>query len=201
MPKGFTEKEKVFIRQKLIDAGKDIFGKYGFKKASIDEAVAAAGISKGAFYLFFDSKELYFMEVLETVEREFKGGMLEAVKDSSMPPKKRFKYYMERSMEYLERNPIMTKLKHKDLESLMLNLPPERIKEHMDGDLNFMVQFTEAFTGSSGMPNGVSQEALAGFFEFFFYIFINKDEIGEQKYKAGLELMLDMAGEYLFGRS
>ena len=37
------------------------------------------GISKGAFYLFYESKEALFMEVVEMVEKRFRQEMLAAV--------------------------------------------------------------------------------------------------------------------------
>lgn len=69
MPKGFSEQEKNSIREKLIDACKENWEKYGYKKTNIDELCSKSGISKGAFYLFFESKELLFLETLSTIQK------------------------------------------------------------------------------------------------------------------------------------
>ena len=70
MARSFSEREKENIRKSLIDICKQSWTQYGYKKTSVDEICKQAGISKGAFYLFFESKEALFCEVLCSVQRE-----------------------------------------------------------------------------------------------------------------------------------
>lgn len=69
MPKGFTEQERINISEKLITECKLSWQKYGYKKTSIDDLCKKVGISKGAFYLFFETKESLFMETLMRVQK------------------------------------------------------------------------------------------------------------------------------------
>ncbi len=64
MPKSFTEKERTAIYRALHDACKRSWMEHGYKKTSVDELCRSAGISKGAFYLFYDTKEALFYEVI-----------------------------------------------------------------------------------------------------------------------------------------
>ena len=70
MARSFSEREKENIRISLMDICKQNWTQYGYKKTSVDEICKQAGISKGAFYLFFESKEALFCEVLFSVQRE-----------------------------------------------------------------------------------------------------------------------------------
>lgn len=70
MPKGFTEQEKINIREKLVAACTEFWTKQGYRKTNVDELCKRAGISKGGFYLFFNSKEELFGEVLCLVQWE-----------------------------------------------------------------------------------------------------------------------------------
>lgn len=70
MARSFSEREKENIRKSLMDICKQNWTQYGYKKTSVDEICKQAGISKGAFYLFFESKEALFCEVLCSVQRE-----------------------------------------------------------------------------------------------------------------------------------
>ena len=70
MARSFSEREKVNIRKRLTLICKQSWTQYGYKKTSVDEICKQAGISKGAFYLFFESKEALFCEVLCSVQRE-----------------------------------------------------------------------------------------------------------------------------------
>jgi AcrR family transcriptional regulator len=57
-----VEKEK--IRERLFAAGRSCFTRYGLKKTTIDDLVKLAGIAKSSFYLFFESKEGLYAEIL-----------------------------------------------------------------------------------------------------------------------------------------
>lgn len=70
MAKSFTEREKENIKRKLQEACRQSWTQYGYKKTGVDELCRLAGISKGAFYLFFESKEALFCEVLCSVQKE-----------------------------------------------------------------------------------------------------------------------------------
>lgn len=54
-------------RQALIAAALDAFYENGFAAARLDDIAARAGLSKGAVYLYFDSKEALFRAIFETV--------------------------------------------------------------------------------------------------------------------------------------
>jgi AcrR family transcriptional regulator len=59
------EESQARTRQLLLDKGPEVFAKEGYEGASIDKIAHTAGFSKGAFYSNFDSKEEYFLELLE----------------------------------------------------------------------------------------------------------------------------------------
>ena len=64
MPRAFKEEEKEKIHAKLLEAGRSCFLRYGLKKTTIEDVVQPAGIAKSSFYLFFESKEALFVEVI-----------------------------------------------------------------------------------------------------------------------------------------
>ncbi|MGA8942374.1 MAG: TetR/AcrR family transcriptional regulator [Thermoactinomyces sp.] len=51
--------------QKLIDSGIRLFAKYGYSNTSVDQIVKEAGMSKGAFYAHFKTKEEFLIKVLQ----------------------------------------------------------------------------------------------------------------------------------------
>jgi AcrR family transcriptional regulator len=56
-------------RARLIDAAREVFERDGFLTARISDIAAAAGLSQGSFYHYFDSKEQIFREVAEAQEQ------------------------------------------------------------------------------------------------------------------------------------
>ncbi len=58
-------------RSSLVAAARREFVKSGIQKARIEDLTHACGLSKGAFYLHFESKEALFREVVGKLEHEF----------------------------------------------------------------------------------------------------------------------------------
>lgn len=77
MPRKFTPREEQEITRALREAGRTIMGSRGVRKTSIDDLVRSAGISKGSFYRFYQSKEALALEVLAEWERDFHAGIEE----------------------------------------------------------------------------------------------------------------------------
>lgn len=56
--------------RKLIDLGREMFSQYGYAETPMEELVAQAGVTRGALYHHFGSKEGLFKAVLEDVQRD-----------------------------------------------------------------------------------------------------------------------------------
>jgi len=52
-------------RERILAAGLEAFARHGYAAASVAEICAGAGVTKGAFYHHFQSKQALFLEMLE----------------------------------------------------------------------------------------------------------------------------------------
>jgi AcrR family transcriptional regulator len=52
--------------EEILDAAGKVFGDFGFARAKLDDVARVAGVSKGTLYLYFDSKESLFREMVRT---------------------------------------------------------------------------------------------------------------------------------------
>ena len=52
-------------QNKILDVSKKEFSKYGFYEASINRIIKEAGISRGSFYQYFESKEDLFLYIID----------------------------------------------------------------------------------------------------------------------------------------
>lgn len=70
----FTELEKEKIREELLDVAYRFFIDKGFKSTSLEDITSSVGIAKSSFYIFFESKEILYMELLayegEQIEKQ-----------------------------------------------------------------------------------------------------------------------------------
>ncbi len=65
---GPRSRKGVRTRARLLDAAKEIFEENGFLEARISDIAERAGLSHGAFYHYFDSKEQIFREIAEILD-------------------------------------------------------------------------------------------------------------------------------------
>jgi AcrR family transcriptional regulator len=52
-------------RQQILLVARDVFAKRGYHTAKIEDIVAAAGVARGTFYLYFDDKRAIFEEIVD----------------------------------------------------------------------------------------------------------------------------------------
>jgi TetR/AcrR family transcriptional repressor of nem operon len=59
-PTGHRER----IRTRIVESARRLFNRNGFESVSVDRIMAAAGLTRGAFYTYFESKSDLYAEVL-----------------------------------------------------------------------------------------------------------------------------------------
>ncbi len=57
--------DKAERRQQILLHARDVFAKHGYHAAKIDDIVAAAGVARGTFYLYFEDKRAIFEEIVD----------------------------------------------------------------------------------------------------------------------------------------
>ncbi|BDI31895.1 transcriptional regulator [Capsulimonas corticalis] len=79
------------IRHKILEAASERLWHYGFKKTTIDEIAADAGVGKGTVYLYFDSKEDIALTIVAQFKETSLGKMQGVVQNSEMTPAEKLK--------------------------------------------------------------------------------------------------------------
>jgi AcrR family transcriptional regulator len=62
---GAAGRGKVDRRQQILARGRDVFAKHGYHDTTVDDIVAAAGVARGTFYLYFADKRTLFEELVD----------------------------------------------------------------------------------------------------------------------------------------
>ncbi len=62
-------------RGEILDVAAEVFGRKGYHQATIGDVIEAAGIARGTFYLYFDSKAAIFRELLDRLMKELRGAV------------------------------------------------------------------------------------------------------------------------------
>ncbi|MFN6977524.1 MAG: TetR/AcrR family transcriptional regulator [Gemmobacter sp.] len=69
-------------REAILRAAEDVIGARGFAAASIADITRAAGIAQGTFYIYFESKDHAFRELVAEMGRLTRKRLAEAVADA-----------------------------------------------------------------------------------------------------------------------
>lgn len=64
-------------RRRLLDAAEEVFAGYGYQEASIVKITEAAGVAQGTFYIYFESKQQIFDELVADLNRRVRRAMSE----------------------------------------------------------------------------------------------------------------------------
>ena len=92
-------------RTKIMDAAVKLFSTRGFAAASVDDICAEAGISKGAFYHHFESKQALFLALLDgwlhTIDHSIEASKDKTVPETFMQMTEAFPYLFETAGEGL----------------------------------------------------------------------------------------------------
>lgn len=96
--KKMKEKEK-----KIIEAGISLFARKGYSSTSIQEIVDACGISKGAFYLYFKSKEALLLAAFKYQFQSIQS-KLDALPIKDLTPRETFIAQLVTQLEEIQKN-------------------------------------------------------------------------------------------------
>ncbi|WP_164491813.1 TetR/AcrR family transcriptional regulator [Staphylospora marina] len=178
--RAFTREEKERIHRKLLEAGRELFGRYGFRKTSVAELTREAGISQGAFYLFFPSKELLWFAVLEREEEEIKQTLMEKTENSRLGGKALVEHLLMTGLRLVGENPVLRRVyEDEEWERMFRKLPPEVLEEHQKKDEDLMIRILREWAGR-GVMIREKPEVAAGVLRAFFMLNLHRREIGEE---------------------
>ncbi|AZB40988.1 TetR/AcrR family transcriptional regulator [Bacillus sp. FJAT-42376] len=87
----------------IMEAANKLFAEKGFRAASIQDIASASGISKGAFYLHFQSKEALLLSILKYHHSQF-DERASAIEQKNLPPRETFLQWVSLTFEEISKH-------------------------------------------------------------------------------------------------
>ena len=198
MPKAFTQQEKEWIGKRLLEQGYKQFSAYGLRKTNIEDLAEAAGISKGAFYLFYDSKEALFMDVAELAEKRFRKEVLAAINLPGPSPRARLFAVLKKAFDLFETIPILRFFTGSDYDVLFRRIPADKLQEHLDNDRVF---FEELVTRcqNAGIPIRAQADEISRLLYPLVLSIFHKDDLGLSNFSGSIDLLLELVAAFCLG--
>lgn len=186
MTAAFSENEKELIRDKLIEAAKECIMQYGVRKTTVEQLVQIAGISKGSFYSFYQSKEVLFFIVLEDYQRSIINNLINEFMKGDKIGIDTFTNTIFELYQDVRNSFIMSIIKNNEFEYLMRKLPQEVIINHHTLD----DIFTENIFSYIKIRDDVNINAVTASLRAIFMSMIFVQEIGENYFNDALKLLI-----------
>jgi len=194
--RGFTDKEKEIIRARLLQAGREQFARFGIRKTNVEELAKAAGISKGAFYLFYSSKEELFFRVLEQVEAELQAQMLDSLPAEDLPPKQRIKEFLSKALMGWQKHPFFISASSEDYQYLLRKMPEEQLREGIRTDDAFAARLISAWR-HGGLDVSLDPPVFAALLRALVFVSMHSDDFDSDVYPRMMDTFVDMIAQRL----
>lgn len=187
MPKALTEKERVYVKQRLMEEAENCLLKYGVRKTTVDELVRRVHIPKGTFYLFYESKELLFYDVLLAFHGEIQAELMERLGTLSgnVTPDALadviFTFFRKVESSFLY--PLMMS---GEIDLFMQKIPQEMVEAHAHSDDLQVEQLVKLVPGIRAEKVSHYSGALRA----IFLSMLHKREVGEQVFADALYILI-----------
>jgi AcrR family transcriptional regulator len=182
MPRAFTNIEKERIRAAMIHAMIEEIVEKGVRKTSIDHIVKVARISKGAFYLFYDSKEMLILDAIRSVQDDARAWLLRVIEAPKADPAKIVERFLTIIFKVFEEFPLMKEIAKTDVMSdLLRSLPEEPIEKEYESDEHFFESIYKKLREEK-IIHELDKKVVAGLPRMILALVMNKEMIGIDRF-------------------
>jgi len=182
MPRAFTNIEKERIRAAMIHAMIEEIVEKGVRKTSIDHIVKVARISKGAFYLFYDSKEMLILDAIRSVQDDARAWLLRVIEAPKADPAKIVERFLTSIFKVFEEFPLMKEIAKTDVMSdLLRSLPEEPIEKEYESDEHFFESIYKKLREEK-IIHELDKKVVAGLPRMILALVMNKEMIGIDRF-------------------
>lgn len=163
MPRPFAAGERELLKQKLRTAARQRIEEAGVRTMSIADLTRQVGISKGAFYVLFESKDQLVMAVLSEVEDELRTALSEVAADRADTPVAVMTRVVRSLFDAVGNHPVLALLADPDEGPHIFRMvPPDEMEEQKADDDRWFAQLAADLRAGGILAADVGDDILAG---------------------------------------
>jgi AcrR family transcriptional regulator len=210
LPQIFSETDRQAIRRTLREKGRELFLRYGLRKTKVSELARAAGIAKGTFYHFFDSKEELCLEIFHHEEEDLRGRLRELLARHE-DARGALRAVLDFSLRFAREDSLLARLRESGEYALLARLRESgeyallargagqaRLAEHLSRDVEFVESLLTALR-AKGALCPLPPEVVAGILRAVVLLAFHEQEIGPGLYAPALEHLVDWIAQGITG--
>ena len=195
MARAFDENERAIIRRRLIESGQDLFGRYGLQRTRVEEISREAGISKGSFYTFFESKEVLFFTIIEDIQTQQRERMNQIATSGDGTAADRMERVMHLGLDMLDSYPVLRVMMQKEeFAQLLRRIPRDRIEAEYHSDEKALRRMVV----ESGGELTADPQIATGLVRAVFFVAMHAKEIAPGSEQALMDAFVHLMSHALF---
>jgi AcrR family transcriptional regulator len=198
LPRIFSETDRQAIRRSLLQKGRELFLRYGLRKTNVSELARAAGIAKGTFYHFFDSKEELCLEIFHREEDDLRGRLQELLARHE-DAREALCAVLDFSLSYVRGDFLLGRLRESGEYALLSRGAGQaRMARHLSRDLEF-VECLQAALRAKGAACPLQPAVVAGILRATVLLAFHEQDIGAELYGPALKHIVDWIARGITG--
>ncbi len=191
MAGGFSDKERVEIRQRLLNSGYELSTEVGIKKMTIAMIAKNSEVAVGTFYNFFASKEEYVVAMIRDTEVKYEKEMASHFsKDGTIALKKFLEVFRE---NFKPENNFLLRIKLDDWVWLKSHISDSAYL-NMANDLK---KYEFMFAKIRGIRKDAEPGVVVNFIKSIYALYQNRDTLFEESLQTNVDLIFDALYRYL----
>lgn len=191
MAGGFSDKERVEIRQRLLNSGYELSTEVGIKKMTIAMIAKNSEVAVGTFYNFFASKEEYVVAMIRDTEVKYEKKMASHFsKDGTIALKKILEVFRE---NFKPENNFLLRIKLDDWVWLKSHISDSAYL-NMANDLK---KYEFMFAKIRGIRKDAEPGVVVNFIKSIYALYQNRDTLFEESLQTNVDLIFDTLYRYL----
>ena len=160
MPVAFTAEERAVLTEKLLQSARAFVKEQSARKITVEQLTASVGISKGAFYLFYPSKEHLFYALLRQMHAELYGPAMQLLARPQGGPARQLTEAILAGCRALDESGLC-RFWEQDAQDILRAIPVEERKAQQEQETAVFHEFL-AQNGAAAVPEELAINALRG---------------------------------------
>ena len=191
MAGGFSDKERVEIRQRLLNSGYELSTEVGIKKMTIAMIAKNSEVAVGTFYNFFASKEEYVVAMIRDTEVKYEKEMASHFsKDGTIALKKFLEVFRE---NFKPENNFLLRIKLDDWVWLKSHISDSAYLN----TANDLKKYEFMFAKIRGIRKDAEPGVVVNFIKSIYALYQNRDTLFEKSLQTNVDLIFDALYRYL----
>ena len=158
MPIAFTAEERAELTGKLLQSARSFVKEQSARKITVEQLTASVGISKGAFYLFYPSKEHLFYALLRQMHAELYGPAMQLLNQPQGTPAQQLTEAILAGCRALDESDLC-RFWEQDAPDILRAVPVEERQAQQEQEYAVFHRFL-AQNGTVDVPEALAMDAL-----------------------------------------